>query len=98
MDNIASMSLNALEHVSPMRVSKVDGAIEGIRVLGASASISAPSFQRELPKVYIGPLAALRQDVRAVDALANHAVHEYRGGRTRSLREFAREQNIPLDD
>lgn len=32
------------------------------------------------------------------DALARHAEQEYRAGRTRSLEDFARENNIALDD
>jgi AbrB family looped-hinge helix DNA binding protein len=31
------------------------------------------------------------------DALAQHAEREYRAGRTRRLREFARENNIDVD-
>lgn len=32
------------------------------------------------------------------DGLARHAEQEYRAGRTRSLRDYARERNIKLDD
>lgn len=32
------------------------------------------------------------------DILAQHAIEEYRAGRTRNLREFAAEHNISLDD
>ena len=32
------------------------------------------------------------------DALAQHAINENRAGRTRNLREFAAENDIPLDD
>ncbi len=32
------------------------------------------------------------------DALARHAIEEYRAGRTQNLRDFAREQNINLND
>jgi hypothetical protein len=31
------------------------------------------------------------------DALARHAIEEHRAGRTRSLREIAREEGIALD-
>ena len=32
------------------------------------------------------------------DVLAQHAINEYRAGRTRNLREFAAENGITLDD
>lgn len=32
------------------------------------------------------------------DVLAQHAINEYRAGRTRNLRDFAAENNISLDD
>lgn len=32
------------------------------------------------------------------DVLAQHAINEYRAGRTRNLREFAAENGIPLED
>lgn len=36
--------------------------------------------------------------VNPFDALADHAEREYRAGRTRSLRDFAHENDIPLSD
>jgi len=39
-----------------------------------------------------------RRQARILDALAVDAVREYNAGRTRNLRDFAREHNIAVDD
>lgn len=49
-------------------------------------------FERE------GNVVRLAKADNPFDALAEHAEQEYRAGRTRNLRDFATEHDIPLDE
>lgn len=49
-------------------------------------------FERE------GNVVRLAKAENPFDSLAEHAEDEYRAGRTRNLRDFAAENDIPLDE
>jgi hypothetical protein len=52
----------------------------------------------EVPDVYYADAEKPAESNDPFDALARHAIEEYRAGRTRDLREMANEQGIDLDE
>ena len=66
-----------------------------------------PRKRRFAPAPHHGPAALVRRiqaklrerrEAKILDALATDAIREYRAGRTKSGRDYARERGISLDD
>jgi hypothetical protein len=65
-----------------------------------SAVEPAVRTQRQASRFITRLSEIIRQhrEARILDALADDAIRERRAGRTRTLRDYARERNIAIDD